>query len=60
MNVSTKHRDLDIWMDKVDQHVQAIAGLSLYDLPDVPLADWFDDGFRPREAAQLALEDAGF
>ena len=60
MEVSTKHRDLDIWMDKVNRHVEAIAGLSVWDLPDCPFADWHEDGYSPREAANLALEDAGF
>lgn len=57
---TTKHKHLDYWMDTVDITVQYFADVSLWDLPDVPLADWFEQGFTPYEAATAALEYAGY
>lgn len=58
--ISEKHRNLDAWMDKVDRHVEAIAGLSVWDLDDCPFSDWHDEGYSPREAAQAALQEMGW
>tara|TARA_R110002110_G_scaffold142015_8_gene330129 strand:+ start:2157 stop:2363 length:207 start_codon:yes stop_codon:yes gene_type:complete len=33
---------------------------SRYDLADAPYQDYFEDGYSPKEAAEHALEDAGF
>lgn len=52
--------NFDAWLLKVDAAVQRKVGLSIHDLPDVCLADWYDDGISPAEAAALALEDAGW
>ena len=52
-------KTFDKWIHRVDTRVEAIAGLSIHDLPDVPLRDWFDDNTPPTVAAQLALEEAG-
>ena len=58
--VSTKHQELDRWLTKVDKHVQEIAGISVWDLPDCPFADWYEDGFSPWEAAVSALDEGGW
>lgn len=48
------------WMQKVDQAVGAKAGLSVYDLADMPYRDWYDDGMSPASAAKRALDAEGF
>lgn len=48
----------DEWMVRVDNVVGQATGLSIHDLPDVCLADWFEDGFSPAQAAKLALMEA--
>jgi len=49
----------DDWMKAVDDAVWAKAGLSIHDLPDVPLRDWYDSGTTPRGAASRAIKMAG-
>lgn len=44
-----------LWLALVDRRVGRMVGLSLFDLADVTLRDWFDDGMSPREAAEEAL-----
>ena len=46
------------WMALVDAHVEAKAGVSVYDLPDCAFADWHQDGFTPQEAAGKAIRAA--
>ena len=58
--VTEKHKEFDIWMDRVDRNVQAISGVSVWDLPDCPFADWHEAGLSPYTAATAALEDAGY
>lgn len=48
------------WYKRVDRAVLQRAGLWVDDLPDCPFRDWFDDGFTPDEAAEMALKEAGF
>jgi hypothetical protein len=48
------------WMREVDAAVWARAGLSVYDLEDVALADWYEDGVRAKTAAGRALRASGF
>jgi hypothetical protein len=48
----------DRWMARVDDAVQALCGASVHDLPDCPFADWYADGWTPKEAARQALENA--
>lgn len=50
--------DFDGWMEDVDNAVEALAGVSVHDLPDCCYRDWFDEGLSPREAARLALQNA--
>ena len=48
------------WWRKVDGNVMSVAGVSILDLPDAPYRDWFDDGLKPSEAAELVLMEAGW
>lgn len=48
------------WMKAVDIIVMSISGVGVYDLPDCTYRDWYDDECTPREAAEWALEYAGF
>lgn len=48
------------WMQKVDELVITISGVSVYDLPDYPYRDWYDSGKEPLEAAADALGNEGF
>jgi hypothetical protein len=50
--------DFDRWMEAVDAAVEALAGVSVHDLPDLCYRDLYDDGTSRREAARLALENA--
>ena len=52
--------EFEIWMVRVDRTVNAIALVSVYDLPDRPYRDWFDDGMLASDAAKQALEYAGW
>lgn len=47
------------WLAKVDTLVEKQVGVSLFDLEDFPLRDWFDDNVSATEAANMALEEAG-
>ncbi len=48
------------WMKAVDKAVSAIAGIGVYDLPDAPFSDWFEDEMSASEAAHELLEAEGF
>lgn len=48
------------WMEQVDLVVREIAWCSVYDLPDCAFRDMYDDEAEPAEAANVALEAAGF
>lgn len=48
------------WENAVDEAVYRIAGVSLYDLPDVDLWSWWEDGYGPSSAARKALRNAGY
>lgn len=48
------------WMAEANGHVLRLTGVSIYELPDCTFRDWFDDGVSPKEAAEYALEEAGF
>jgi hypothetical protein len=47
--------DFDAWRERVDAWVWRIVGLSIDDLADVALKDWFDDGVNAKAAALLAI-----
>lgn len=44
-----------LWLRLVNAAVTRKAGVSLFDLADVTLRDWFDDGYTPNDAAREAL-----
>ncbi len=46
------------WMKQVDREVGKKVGISAQDLPDVPYADWHDDGMNPKRAAAKAIKMA--
>ena len=46
------------WKKAVDEACWKLEGLSIDDLPDCPLADWFDAGTRPVTAARRAIRMA--
>jgi hypothetical protein len=49
------------WMGMVDTRIRKLAwGITARDLPDCSYRDWYDSGMSPTEAADEALEDAGF
>jgi hypothetical protein len=46
------------WKESANDAAFRITGLTLDDLPDVPLADWFEDGLTPTQAARRAIRYA--
>ena len=46
------------WKQRVDQHVQALCGLTCDDLPDVCYRDWFDEGLHYIQAAKRTVRSA--
>ena len=48
------------WMEQVDTAVQALAFVSVHDLPDQPFRDWWESGWEPGEAAEEVLEYSGY
>ena len=51
-------RSYDDWKAAVDKAVSSMVGLSVDDLPDCPLRDWYDDGLSPATAARQAIQSA--
>jgi hypothetical protein len=45
----------DQWMKQVDRECWKAGGCSIHDLPDVPFADWHEDGKSPAAAAKKAI-----
>ena len=59
--MTTAYRQpFEVWMEKVDDHIEAASGLTMEDLPDWHYYDAFDDGVSPKSAAEAALYEAGF
>ena len=56
MKITTDPK-FNAWMERVDAAVQAASGCSIYDLADVCLYDWYEDGFTPMEAARAAINN---
>jgi hypothetical protein len=46
------------WLDRVDAEIQAIAGVSLLDLPDCCYQDWYNDEISVKRAAKKAIRTA--
>lgn len=49
----------DSWLQAVDDAVARKVGLSIHDLEDVPLMDWYEDGVSPASAASRAIKNSG-
>lgn len=58
--VTEQHDCYEQWEKLVDAAVQMQVGVSLHDLADMPLRDWYDAGMLPGEAAAEALAEEGF
>lgn len=50
----------DEFMRAINAEIEAVTGLSVYDLPDFPFMDWYDDECDPSECAFEILEDQGY
>lgn len=48
------------WRAQVDKYCWNIAELSIDDLPDVPLYDWYERKVSSKTAARRALRSAGY
>ncbi len=48
------------WMAEANGHVRGVVGVSIYELPDCPFRDMFDEGVSAKQAADMALAEAGF
>lgn len=46
------------WVQMVARHIEEMTGLSLEDLPDCVLADWYEDEVGTRTAARRVLRYA--
>lgn len=53
-----KSVSFEVWKRLVDEAVWDKVFLSIDDLPDVPLHDWYDDGVSPKAAASRAIRSA--
>ena len=54
----TQRRTYAEFRAEVDRFVWQLVGMSIDDLPDVPLRDWYDDGDGPKAAARRAIRYA--
>ena len=52
--------DFNEWMNQVDNWVESIAFLSVYDLPDYMFRDSYESGCTPHEIAVAVLESANY
>jgi hypothetical protein len=44
-----------LWMEETDAHLDRYEGTNTLDYPRVPWAEWYDEGYTPRRAAQFAI-----
>ena len=51
-------KNFDEWMQETDTRCSNVYGLSIFDLPDCPYADWYEDGVTPVSAAKKAYRMA--
>lgn len=51
-------KNFEQWLKDVNESVRKRTGLDLFDLPDCPYRDWFEDGMRPASAAAKAIRMA--
>lgn len=57
--MDTENDAYRIWHSQVDTCVQALAGVSLAELPHCVTEDWFAARVKPLSAARRALKQAG-
>ena len=50
--------NFDAWMQKVDDEINALSGMSRDDLADCCYREWYDDGVTPARAARRAIKNA--
>jgi len=55
-----ENKGFEQWMKAVDKVVERLAGLSVYDLPDMPFYDMYEDDYTPIEAARATLTESGW
>lgn len=53
-------RDFESWLELVDRALEAIAGVSMDDIPDVEYNDLWHEGLSPKAAAMRSLVEAGW
>lgn len=49
----------DSWMNRVDDSLDEMCGMDTACLPDCDYWNWWNGGMEPKEAAILAIENAG-
>lgn len=57
-SMNAKHSSFEQWMELVDEEVWRLMGVSVYDLPDYPYRDKFNDDCDPELAALHSIESA--
>lgn len=50
----------EIWMKKVNQALERLAGVSADDIGDIDYHSRYEDGLRPEAAAHEALVESGW
>jgi hypothetical protein len=55
-----KKQTLQEWMEKVDEQLRKICGLTSSDLADQRFGDWHEEGVTPAQAAKRMLREEGF
>jgi hypothetical protein len=58
--MTSKRKTFEEWMAQVDAILIKRFGIESADLPDCCYADWYEDGFTPSQAVEMALEEGGF
>lgn len=50
----------NVWMDSVNAAMTRLVGVGHEDIADQPWHDWYDAGYDPEDAADMALESEGW
>lgn len=58
MEIETEKLRFDQWMRAVDIACKRLAGVSVYDLPEICYADLYEDDVKPQAAARKAIRVA--
>ena len=46
------------WVSAVNSYIDSVYGISVHDLPDVPMREWWEDKLKPLAAARRAIRYA--